>query len=225
MLGYAVLGSLLAACGSTVSGHPGPATTGGPQRLDRHIAAPLSTLLPGPEQFPNGYAVLTLPPDRARQAGTDLAGIPAGSATDPADCAPPVPPPGTDDPAAEVGSDDTTRTSITVELTRDTEPLATLRDQLERCTVVRTLGGSITKTVTTELLPPPPADADDTLALHRTVAGAVGGPGLTQSTTALIAQIDDVRITVASLIFGDAPADTTALDQVFTAAVDRVRAG
>jgi len=221
--GYAALGCLLTACGSTVPGHPAAEA--------RHSAAPppagrdLASMLPTQAEFPGSYDVVVLPATEVAHAAADLTGIPSGVTTiTPEGCATPLPP----DPAQVaivVGTDDDTRATITVELTRATEPLARLHAQLRRCGTVHAQHGPITNTVVTELDPPPPVNADDSLAWSRTVSGAQHGPGLSQSMRTLAAQIGDVRVTATYLSFGDGASDMEGLDQVFTAAIGDVRKG
>ncbi|MBF6329671.1 DUF5642 family protein [Nocardia transvalensis] len=220
-LGFVAMGCV-AACGSTISGHPGPdrQTT-----VSRHVGTPLPRLLPGQGQFPRGYTTVVLSSDQARRAAGDIVGVQAGAQVDPADCAPPPQQFDADRTAVVVGTDDDTRATITVELTRTDQPLARLRDQLRRCGTVHARRGPVTNTVVTELDPPPPVNADDTLALHRKVTGQHGGPGLDRSLRTLLAQIGDVRINATYMGFGDGRPDTAGLDQVFTATVGDVRKG
>lgn len=220
--GCAVLAVLLTGCGSTVSGHPSASLR--PATATRHIAADLPSMLPTAAQFPDAYPPVVLSGSDALGADTDLSGIPPGATVDPADCANPAP----SDPqkiAATVGTDDDTRASITVELIRTDDPLARLRTALQHCGTVHAQHGPITNTVVTQLDPAPPVNADDSLAWTRTVSGRRAGPGLTRSMRTLAAQIGDVRIITTYLTYGDDKPDMTALDQVFTAAVQDVGKG
>src|SRR5205823_2362631 len=140
-------------------------------------------------QFPASYSTVVLTPDRARRAAGDLTGIPVGAQVDPADCAEPARSFEPERTAIEVGTDDRTRATLTVELLRVDAPLARLRERLERCDSVRVSRGPITNTVVTHLDPPPPANVDEALALRRTVAGQVSGPGLTRSMRSLLGQV------------------------------------
>ncbi|MFF0529897.1 sensor domain-containing protein [Nocardia amikacinitolerans] len=211
---------LLTGCGSTVTGQPVAAR---PSTV-RHIDAALTTLLPEPAQFPARYPAVVLPPEAAAQAAGDLNGVTRGATVRPDGCAPAEQQFGPDHTAIAVGTDEVSRATLTVELTRTRQPLSTLREQVLRCGEVRVVArAGATTTVSTELDPPPPLDADDTLALRRTVAPDVGGPGLTQTMRTLIGQVGDVRISVTYMTFSDAPPDTTALDELFTASVRKVR--
>ncbi|WP_330256748.1 DUF5642 family protein [Nocardia sp. NBC_00565] len=229
-LGFAVSGwvplaasaALLAGCASTVTGHP---VGSGPQSGTQHVAAQLSTLLPDPPQFPARYEAVVLPPEAAAQAAGDLNGIVRGSTVQPDGCVPPAQQFGPNQTAVTVGTDNDTRATMTVELTRIEQPLSALREQLQRCRQVRVSRSGATTTVTTELQAPPPIDADDTLALRRTVAPQVSTPGLTQSMQTLTGQVGDVRITVTYMSFSDAQPDTAALDELFTTTVRKVKMG
>lgn len=218
-VGAAVLGCLLAACGTEVSGQPvsarGPVTSA-------HVDDSLSRLLPDAAKFPKKYAAITLPADTATQAANDLDGILPGAQVDPSACAPSAPTAG---PAVMVGTDDATRATLTVELTRNDQPLSGLRDQLQRCGTVQVGHSGTTATITTELDPPPPLDADDTLALRRTVRSGTGSAGTTRSMQTLLGQVGDVRINVTYMSFTDGRTDAEALDSLFTTAVSKVRKG
>ncbi|MVU77059.1 sensor domain-containing protein [Nocardia sp. ET3-3] len=209
---------MLAACGTTVSGHPTAA---------RNPVTPivsvdgLTKLLPDPSQFPTRYTALVLPADTAKQAADDLNGYLPGAQVDPSACAPETPTAG---PVAAVGNDDTTRATLTVVLTRSTQPLSTLRNQLQGCGTVRLGHSGATSVVTTQLDPPPPANADDSLAIKRTVGAENSRTGLTRTMQSLVGQIGDVRINVTYMTSGTA-SDSEALDALFTTALRKVRKG
>ncbi|MFJ4649872.1 sensor domain-containing protein [Nocardia sp. NPDC088792] len=217
--GVVAAGSLLAACGTTVSGHPvasrSPITA---VQTDGGLAR----LLPDPSQFPSSYTAIALPPDSAGEAAADLEGMLPGATVDPAACAPATPTAG---PVVSVGTDDNTRSTLTVELIRTDKKLSSVRDQLQQCGTVRIGHAGTTATVTTKMDPAPPSNADDTLALNRTVESARGGPGLTRSMQTLLGQIGDVRVSVTYMTFGDGKPDTGALDALFTTALRKVRKG
>ncbi|WP_024806065.1 DUF5642 family protein [Nocardia sp. BMG51109] len=219
-LGALLVAGLLAGCGSTVAGHP---TAARQTAITRRIGVPLADLLPGPDRFPARYAAVVLSPEQARRAAADLAGVPPGAQADPAECVPPQRGFDTDRTAVVVGTDDGARATLTVELSRAEEPLARLREQLRGCELVRVQHGPVANAVVTQLDPPPSVDADDALALHRTVSGPVSGPGLTQSMHTELAQIGDVRINATYLSFDGRAPDGAALAGVFGAAVDNVR--
>ncbi|WP_433526348.1 sensor domain-containing protein [Nocardia pseudovaccinii] len=213
---------LLAGCASTVTGHP---VAAGPGTGTRYVTAQLSALLPDPTQFPAGYEAVVLPPEAAAQAAGDLTGAGRGSTVQPDGCVPPAQQFGPNQTAVAVGTDNETRATMTVELTRTGQPLSALRDQLQRCHQVHVSRAGATTIVTTELQAPPAIDADDTLALRRTVVPQVSAAGLTQSMQTLTGQVADVRITVTYMTFGDTKPDAAALDELFTAAVRKVEKG
>ncbi|MFI6866785.1 sensor domain-containing protein [Nocardia sp. NPDC050406] len=220
VLGIAVLGGVLAACSTTVSGQPQASQI--PQPVATGDNSELARLLPNPSQFPSPYLAITLPPETAGQAARDLDGILPGAQVDPGDC---MPTPPVSDPAVSVGTDDSTRATLTVELVRTDQTLSAVEQQAQRCGSVRVTQSGTTATVTTEVLPPPPLDADETVALRRTVRSETGGPGLTRTMQTLLGQVGDVRINVTYMSFGDDKPDGEALDSLFTTAVSKVRKG
>ncbi|MEV5832125.1 sensor domain-containing protein [Nocardia sp. NPDC052112] len=213
---------LLIGCSSTVTGHPAASA---PNTGTQQVAAQLSTLMPDAAQFPAEYEAVVLPPEAAAQAAGDLTGVGRGATVQPDGCVPPAQQFGSNQTAVAVGTDNRTRATMTVELTRTGQPLSALREQLKRCQQVHVSKAGATTTVTTELQTPPPIDVDDTLALRRTVVPQVSTAGLTQSMQTLTGQVADVRITVTYMTFGDAKPDTTALNELFTTAVRRVEKG
>ncbi|MEC3914575.1 sensor domain-containing protein [Nocardia sp. CDC160] len=214
-----MVGGLLAGCATSVSGHP--TAVRGPVTPAASADGTLTKLLPDPSQFPSRYTALVLPADTAKQAADDLNGYLPGAQVDPSGCAPIAPTAG---PVTAVGTDDTTRATLTVVLTRSDKPLSTLRDQLQRCGTVRLGHAGATSVVTTQLDPPPPANADDTLAVKRTVGSEKSASGLTRTMQSLIGQIGDVRITVTYMTSGST-SDGQALDALFTTALRKVRKG
>ncbi|HLS79277.1 MAG TPA: sensor domain-containing protein [Nocardia sp.] len=211
----------LSGCGSTVDGVP-VAVERSP--VGERIDAQLITLLPEPSQFPARYPAVVLPPEAAAQAVGDLDGVARGATVEPADCAPPEQQYGPDHTAVAVGTSDADRATLTVELVRTRSPLSDLADQLRRCGEIRVTGAGPTTTVTTTVDRAPAVDADDALSLRRVVAPDVGGAGLTQRMHTHLAQIDDVRVLVTYMIFGDGPEDEAALRELFTTAVGKVAA-
>lgn len=213
----AALGLLLAGCGQTITGSAVPDWVAPPHRLD----ARLSDLLPPPSAFPAPYRAIVLEPHAVAQAAGDLAGIPPGAKVDPAGCKPAQVDSSPDGTAIVVGTDEDTRATITVELKRSDQQLAQRRAQLQQCPDVRSTHHGVTSQVHSELLPAPVVDADDALAVRQTVrSGTV--VTLTQSMLTLVAQRDDVRISATYMSFDSRRPDTAALDEVFSAAVQRV---
>lgn len=213
---------LAAGCDSSTTGRPVAAESSG---VSGPVGTPLARLLPDTTQFPAGYPAVVLPPEVAAQAAGDLDGVGRGATVQPSGCLPPEPQQGPDMTAVAVGSDDASRTTLTVELNRTDQPLAQLRSQLQQCASVRVEKAGATTTVTTTLDPPPPVDADDTLALRRTVTPDVAGAGRTQSMQTLTGQVGDVRITVTAMTFTETTVDPAALDELFTTTVQKVRKG
>ncbi len=210
---------LSAGCGGEMSGRAVPAE---PTAVTRQLEAPLSALLPETEAFPAGYPAVVLPAEAAGQAAGDLDGVGAGASVQPAECTPPEARPGADRLAVAVGTDDAARATLTVELTRTDAPLLRLRNQLQQCERIRVSRSGASSTVITEVGQAPEVDADDAMALRRTVRPDVGAAGLTQSMNTLIGQIGDVRITVTYMSFSAAEPDTQALEQLFDTAVNKV---
>ncbi|CAM2913215.1 DUF5642 domain-containing protein [Prescottella defluvii] len=217
-----LLGStaLLTGCSEAVTG---TALSGESEGSD---ARPLHELLLDPSAFPPQYPAVVLPPEAVSQAAPDLTGIAPGSRVEPAGCKPPVQDYGPDGTAMVVGTDNVNRSTITVELIRVAAPLAELGSQLAQCPEVTATRNGVDSVVRTTLTPPPRIDADDTLALRRSVSSGQDGQAVTQSMLTLIAQVDDVRVQATSMSFGDsAGTDTAALDELFTSAVLKVHAG
>ncbi len=214
---------LLTGCGATVPGHP---VAGEAKTVQAHVAAGLEDLLPTQAQFPARYSVVVLPPEAAAQAAGDLAGIAHGAVVHPTGCEPPEQRFGPDQTAIAIGTDGEARATVTVQLARTRQPLSALREQLTRCGEIRVNQGGAITTVATQLDPAPPIDADDSIALRRTVIPDLGGVGLTQSMQTLLGQVGDVRITVTYMTFeASSKADTAALDQLFTTTVQQVQRG
>ncbi len=186
-----------------------------------HIAADLPNLLPTQDHFPSGYTTVVPAGDAAAAAASDLTAITPGATIDPPGCAPESPDPGRI--AVVIGTDDQTRATITVVLTRADEPLSRLGNELAHCATVHAHHGAIDRTVTTEMLPPPPIAADDTLAFSRTATGARSGSAADPTMRTLLAQIGDVRIQATVMSFVSVQPDTAGLDQVFAAATAGVR--
>jgi hypothetical protein len=214
----AVLAVFTAGCAGEVSGTAVPEGAGPPARLDARLA----DLLPAPEEFPAQYPAVVLSPKAVEQAAADLTGIPPGAKVQPAQCQPPQQEPGVAETAIVVGTDEKSRTTITVALSRTDQPLAQYGEQLQRCPDVEVTTAQTKSTVHTELLPPPVVNADDALAVRQTVRSGSGAVTLAQSMLTLLAQRDDVRISATYMSFNGTEPDTAALDAIFTDAVARV---
>ncbi|WP_072687687.1 DUF5642 family protein [Rhodococcus marinonascens] len=215
--------SILAGCSSAVPGTAKPsATSASGSGAGSPSGKELSTLLVDPADFPARYEAIVLPARAVAMAAPDLTGVSQSAVVDPADCAPPEQDYGPMGTVMAVGTDNASRSTISVELTRTDAPLAELAKQVEECGEVTVTDNGAESAVTTETTPAPPIRADDTLALRRTVKSGNEGATVTQSMVTLMAQVGDVRISATFMSFGDTKADTVALDEVFTAAVQKV---
>ncbi|MFD1814063.1 sensor domain-containing protein [Rhodococcus gannanensis] len=212
--------------GAALPGTSGPGTGGTTEdgAVTGTIEAPLASMLLSPEDFPARYEALVLPDNAVEQATADLDGIPAGASVDPAGCKPPPQTFGPDAAALIVGTDNAARTTISVELARVDRTLDVRESELAECPEVTTTRNGATATVTTTMLPAPPLNADDTMALRQTVTSGNADQTVTQSMLRLVAQVDDVRISATHMSFGDEAPDSAALDQLFTEAVQKVTA-
>ncbi len=220
----AAIGALvLVGCSSTVTGTAEPST--GSATSSARSGVDLSTLLIDPSSFPAPYDALVLPQQAISQAAPDLSGIPAGAEVSPAGCKPADQDFGPTGTAMIVGTDNDSRSTISIELTAVDEPLSARKEQLEQCGEVTATKSGATSTVTSTLTPAPPIDADDTLAVRQTVASGAGGDAVTQSMLTLMAQIDGVRVSATFMSFGSGTPDATTLDELFTAAVQKVGQG
>jgi hypothetical protein len=210
---------LVGGCGgSTVTGSPSPSSAA--PLSSPPVAGNLDALLLDPSVFPSPYQATVLPQQAAAAAAQDLDGIAADASVDPAGCKPRARGTAADSVALVVGTDNETRSTISVELTRVRDALADQRAQWEQCPSVKATSNDVVSTVTTDLVPAPPIDADDTAAYRRTVTSGSGE--VTQSMLSLVAQKSDVRITATFMSFsGDTP-DSATLDELFTQAVQKV---
>lgn len=219
--GLAAASLALAGCSSTVAGVAAPAPETGDSAT---IDASLGSMLLTPTDFPAPYEAIVLPSQAVAQAAADLSGIPAGAKVDPAGCKPPNQDYSADGTAMIVGTDNANRATISVELMRTETPLSVREKEIGNCLEVTTTKNGATATVKTAIVPAPPLNADDTLALRQTVTSGAGDETVTQSTLSLIAQVRDVRVSATFMSFGAGVPDSATLDQVFTEAVARVNA-
>ncbi|QBJ98875.1 sensor domain-containing protein [Rhodococcus sp. ABRD24] len=213
---------LAAGCSTEVSGTARPEMGSSASGTSSRT---LGELLLEPEAFPPRYQAVILPPQAVAQAAPDLTGIPPNAKVHPAGCKPSAQDYGPDGTAMVVGTDNADRSTLTVELIRATAPLAELEAQIAQCPEVTVTLNAVDSVVRTDLTRPPASvDADTTVALRRSVTSGRLGKTVIQSMRTLITQIDGVRIQVTHMSFGDV-ADPSALDAVFTAVVQKVRAG
>lgn len=227
----AVIG-ILAGCSQSVAGQarpsaaPAPEGSAATESTETSPAtsgnASLAELLLTPDAFPRPFDAVVLPAHAVPMAAPDLVGVPRGAAVDPSECAPAPQNYGSNGTAMAVGTDNANRSTISVELTRVDSALGALEEQTRRCPSMSVSASGVVTTVKTVLLPPPPIDADKTLALRRTVLSPAAAAGEQQMLT-LLAQVGDVRVAVTLMTFGSTPPATAPLDEAFTAAVQKVR--
>ncbi|WP_433612394.1 sensor domain-containing protein [Prescottella agglutinans] len=220
-----VLGSALLGVGAFVVGCA-TAVEGAARPVDVHAAGsrPLDEMLLEPSAFPPRYPAVVLPPQAVSQAAPDLTGIAPGARVEPAGCKPPTQDYGPDGTAMVVGTDNTNRSTITIELVRVDTPLSEFGAQIVDCPEVTATRNGVEAVVRTALTPPPQIGADETLALRRSVSSGWGEQAVTQSMVSLIAQIDGVRVQATAMSFGDVT-DPAVLGALFASAVEKVRAG
>ncbi|MGW0327046.1 sensor domain-containing protein [Nocardia sp. NPDC003183] len=218
-LGLVAVSFALTGCAQSVSGTPVAESAVSVRQIDGSLAE----LLPAPSQFPARYPAVVLPAQAATAAAADLDGVGAGATVTPAKCTPVEAEPGGEPAAVAVGTDDASRATLTVELSRSAEPVSSLRDRLGECGLIQVRRAGAGSTVTTALDRTAPTGTDDAIALRRTVVPEVGGAGLTQTMQTSIGQIGDVRITVTSMTFGAGQPDTAAVDEMFATTAAAVR--
>uniref|UniRef100_UPI0037CB5BD9 DUF5642 family protein n=1 Tax=Rhodococcus oxybenzonivorans TaxID=1990687 RepID=UPI0037CB5BD9 len=221
----AVLAAVAGALASCASEVPGVAQPSSSIAAGVPSGKGLSALLLEPSDFPSKYLAIVLPPHAVSMAAPDLAGVPQDAVVDPSECAPPTQDYGPTGTVMAVGTDNASRSTITVELAKTDTPLDELEQQTANCGEMTVTASGAESTVATDIMPAPPIRADDTLALRRTVRSGSDGDKVTQSMLTLIAQVGDVRVSATFMSFGHATADTSALDDVFTKAVQKVRSG
>jgi len=222
---------VVTACATTVPGAPLPQASSVDGLAATAPASPSSRppaeLLLPPEEFPEPYVAVVLPPQAVAQAAPDLTGVPVGAKVNPPGCLPPVQDYGPDGTAMVVGTDNDRRATISVELVAGAAPLENLRTYLADCPEIETTHRGATATVTTvpESAPPSPTAGVDTLELSRTVRSGRGDDAVTQSMRTRIAQIGDLRLLVTYMSFGADDPDLDNLGIVYDAAVARILAG
>ncbi|MEV0432979.1 sensor domain-containing protein [Nocardia sp. NPDC050413] len=209
----------LTGCAEAVSGIPVAESA----TSMHHVEAAPADLLPDPHEFPAAYPAVVLTPQAASAAAEDLDGVGMGATVSPVECTPPESEPGAEPPAVAVGTDEVSRASLTVELSRTTELLARVRDRLRACEQIRVSRAGAGSTVTTEVSAHVPAGADEAMTLRRSVIPDVGGAGLTQTMYTSVGRVGDIRITVTSMTFGAGEPDKAAVDELFATAVRSVR--
>ena len=212
---------LVGGCARVVNG---TARAGDPQpRPARPIR--IADLLIEPTRFPAQYPAAVLPPKDIDRVLGEIDGVPIGSEVEPPECAPL--PELAPHKAAVQGIDDDSGARLVVTVIRPVPSLRARASQLTECpSFTSTAEGDAgqVSTVTVDLPPPPPVDADDSYAVDQTITSESAGE-LDSRTLTLVALVDDVRVAASWQHQGssDTSPDTQALDTLFTAAVLKVR--
>ncbi len=206
-----IAGGVLSACSIA-----GDAQSANPDLSSRSVLA---------SDFPGGPAS-PIPPQAVANALADVTGSPApgqGASTEvsPADCAPA--PVSADGAVAFLGPGTAERSTLTTVVAHVDTPLAEVVQRAERCPELTTTTFGASSTVTTEVLPAPPArDGVETATIRRTIVTGGGTAPVTTSSLALTGQRDGVRVYAEYRwpAAGPVPAeDAAALDELFTKAV------
>ncbi|WP_376739982.1 hypothetical protein [Gordonia paraffinivorans] len=213
---------LLAACAFLAGGVLSACSVSGDAQPSN---ADLSSRSVSASDFPSGSAD-RIPPPAVGNALADVTGaaVPGqakDTSFDPADCAPE--PVSADGAVAFLGYGTVDRSTLTTVVAHVTAPLAEVVDRARRCPeFTRTTFGA-SSTVTTEVLPAPPApDGVATATLRRTIVTGGEAAPVTTSTLTLLGERDDVRVYAEYRWPGDspvAPEDSAALDELFTKAL------
>jgi len=224
--GPAVKGSAHAIDGSipagttTGDGASTPATSGAPGSTTTSPAAgSIVDKSLTPADFPSGYSASAPPSDQLANVLADIAGsASAGTTVIPADCA--VPALSADPKDASVLVATTEAGTLTVATVRVDGDLS--QSAVNPCANYTTRMYGATAKISTTPLPPSPIQADDSVAFRR-IRNTGSGESLKQTTTVLVAQNGPIRVYATYLTFGDHKLDGQALDDVFTAAVEKSR--
>ncbi|SDU35519.1 hypothetical protein SAMN04488548_134686 [Gordonia westfalica] len=167
-----------------------------------------------------------IPPQAVANALADITGSPSpgqGSNTEisPSECAPP--PVSADGAVAFLGPGTAERSTLTTVVAHVDTPLAEVVRRAEKCPELTTTTFGASSTVTTEVLPAPPArDGVETATIRRTILTGGGTVPTTTSSLSLIGERDGVRVYAEYRwpAAGPVPAeDSAALDELFTKAV------
>lgn len=224
----AVSGALLTGCSSSVSGtatssgvtgasgSPSGLPTGAPTGV---LSVDLAELLLAPESFPPQYPAIILPPQAVAQAAPDLTGVPVGAVVEPVECTPPEHRYSPADTAMAVGTNNDSRTTISVVVTREAHSLEQWTDDLRECDLVAVTSAGAKSQVESKITPARPVAADESVAVRRTVTSGSSGTQVHQSMVTLLAQSDGIRVSVTLMYFGDQQPDLAPLDEVFVEAI------
>ena len=181
---------------------------------------PVADLLIAPDQFPAPYRATVLDHTAVYRALQDVAGVPPGAVVTPPECTPE--PLDAQHTAAVEGVDSRSSGSLIVAVTRPAPPLRAGR--LRACSSFTAAHGAEVWAIRSTVLPAPPVDADEQLAVDQTVTTSRS----VRRTLTLTAQIGDTRV---SATWRRADADPGAvealdagvLDPLFRDAVLKVR--
>ncbi|TYQ11281.1 UNVERIFIED_ORG: hypothetical protein L601_001800000420 [Gordonia westfalica J30] len=204
-------GGVLSAC--SIVGDAEPAD---PDLSSRSVAA---------SDFPGGPAS-PIPPQAVGNALADVTGGPApgqkeNTEVSPPECAPA--PVSADGAVAFLGPGTAERSTLTTVVAHVDTPLTDVVKRAEKCPELTTTTFGASSTVTTEVLPAPPArDGVDTATIRRTIVTGGGTAPVTTSSLALIGERDGVRVYAEYRwpAAGPVPVeDSAALDELFAKAV------
>ncbi|MGL4306612.1 MAG: sensor domain-containing protein [Mycobacteriaceae bacterium] len=185
----------------------------------------LSGLLLSTTDFPAPYEARVLATPEVAQASPDLTGVQPGAEVDPVRCAPPEYGSQATQTVMIIGSNPVAQSTITEELNNVEETLEVRKSQIEQCPRFTASQYGATSTIRSVLLPAPPINADSSFAVKHTIESGSGNVTLKQSILQLLAQIGGIRITVTYRATKGAEPDSAVLDEIFTAAVLKVRKG
>lgn len=211
---------VIAGCTTEIDGDPtaAPATMVSPNNSNQ--SADLREHSVTPADFPAGYTATEVTGGQLGALLADTAGVSADGTVDPPSCAPEQLPSDSGDALAFVATGAGANAGILTALSVlvDT-PLSALEADLASCPSYTTDTMGAKATVTTTVLPPSPAQSDESLAFRRVTSSGA----MTQTMTGLVGQNDGIRVYVTYVASGQRPPDGMALDQLYTTAVTRSR--
>lgn len=240
ILGAAAAAALalpLTGCSTVLTGMPA-ASPSGPAPGSQDGAAPengpgaveppvdttdLHALLVGPGDFPAGYTAQVLEHRNALLASADLGGVSADSRVSPVRCQPSATLPGEQDLAMASGMRDDGKMTLAVILSRTDEPIGAAEDLMGRCLDVVSDQFGVQSRITRKMVDRPGAGTAGEFAYAQTVSSGSGEIAQTRESVTLVAQIDDVRISVIGMSQQGAEVDRAALEQLLAESVANFR--
>lgn len=233
----AALALPLAGCTTVLTGMPAASPSGsasetqpgtGPGTEPGTVEPPVDTadlhaLLVGPEGFPAGYTAQVLEYRDALLASADLAGVSADSRVSPVRCQPPATLPGAQDLAMASGMRDDGKMTLAVVLARTDEPVGAAEDLLGRCLEVVSDQFGVQSRIIRKMVDRPDAGTAGEFAYAQTVSSGSGEIAQTRESVTLVAQIDDVRISVIGMSQQGAEVDRAALEHLLAESVANFR--